>query len=178
MFARQLLSIGLGASFILLVACSNNVGHSSGSSSFRGSRDAFPSQIAATGNRIFVFNPQKLAWGAYAANGELVGYGRASGGATWCKDVGRPCKTPAGVFSISRKGGYECYSGKYPLPKGGAHMPYCMFFLNNYAIHGAPPSHVPNYNASHGCIRVTTRAAQWLRHNFIQIGTRVKVLPY
>lgn len=55
-------------------------------------------------------------------------------------------------------------------------MPYCMFFRGNYAIHGSPD--VPNYNASHGCIRVLPSAARWLSRNFIRIGTTVIVRSY
>lgn len=143
---------------------------------FHGDRKVFPNTINPTGSRLFVFSPKYKAWGAYSPQGELVGYGRASGGSTWCKELGRPCTTPSGKFTIKRKGTADCKSGKYPLPNGGAAMPYCMFFLNAYAIHGSP--HVPDYNASHGCIRVRTHAAQWLTNNFINIGTRVYVLPY
>lgn len=161
---------------VLLSACSPRPRHDF--SRFRGQRKAFPSSVDPTGKSFFIFSPRKLAWGAYAADGELMGYGRASGGSNWCKDVGRPCRTPKGEFSIRSKGVYDCRSGKYPKPKGGAHMPYCMFFLPNYAIHGAPPASVPNRNASHGCIRVTTNAARWLRDYFIHIGTKVKVTSY
>ena len=148
-------------------------------SRYHGDRRAFPNEMTpAPGRRVFLFSPKHLAWGAYEADGTLVGYGRASGGSDWCKALGRPCRTPAGVFSVKSKGEYECYSSKYPLPKGGAHMPYCMFFFGGYAIHGAPPGYVPDYNASHGCIRITTNAARWLRDNFMQIGTRVQVTSY
>ena len=176
---KKFLFYGLSSSFLVLAGCSGKISQPSTSSdSFHGSRKEFPSEITPPGKRMFIFSPKKLAWGAYSPQGELVGYGRASGGSSWCKDVGRPCRTPSGVFTIRSKGSYECFSGKYPKPHGGAHMPYCMFFLNAYAIHGAPPHHVPDHNASHGCIRVTTRAAKWLRDNFIQIGTKVKVLSY
>ncbi|MCB1827469.1 MAG: L,D-transpeptidase, partial [Coxiellaceae bacterium] len=37
---------------------------------------------------------------------------------------------------------------------------------------------VPNYNASHGCVRVKPNAAKWLRYNFMTIGTRVVVTSY
>ncbi|PIZ04250.1 MAG: L,D-transpeptidase [Gammaproteobacteria bacterium CG_4_10_14_0_8_um_filter_38_16] len=182
MIIRNVFSAVIGISLIFLSGCSSShfaaQDQSSDSATFHGSRRVFPEKIPPTGKRFFIFSPKDLGWGAYSADGILVGYGRASGGSDWCKQLGRQCHTPIGVFSIRSKGSYDCVSGKYPLPTGGAHMPYCMFFLNNYAIHGAPPEYVPSHNASHGCIRITTRAAKWLRDHFIRIGTRVKVTSY
>jgi lipoprotein-anchoring transpeptidase ErfK/SrfK len=51
-----------------------------------------------------------------------------------------------------------------------------MFFSKYYAIHGSPD--VPNRNASHGCVRVKPKAAKWLRHHFIKVGTRVVITAY
>ena len=133
------------------------------------------SSTAYAGNRTFVFDPGQLTWSAYE-NGQLVKSGRASGGSNYCRDLGRSCHTPSGVFSVSRKGGPDCRSSLYPKPNGGAWMGYCMFFSGSYAIHAS--NAVPNYNASHGCIRVTPAAAQWLSANFIQYGTKVVVKSY
>ena len=138
--------------------------------------NVFPTQRSATGNRVFIFDPQNTAWAAYDENGNRVKTGRASGGQKYCADVGRACKTAIGQFQVYHKKGYECESSIYPLGEGGAPMPYCMFFHKGYAIHGSP--YVPDYNASHGCIRVTPSAAQWLNNNFIQNGTTVIVRPY
>ncbi len=149
---------------------------SSSGSTFRGRRRSFPSRIKAPGRRVFIFSPRRRAWAAYSPAGQLVGYGRASGGANWCRRLGRPCRTPRGTFRISRKGSVGCRSGKYPRPRGGAPMPYCMFFMRAYAIHGSPD--VPDHNASHGCIRVKKPAAAWLHRNFIRIGTKVVVTSY
>ncbi|HSW70413.1 MAG TPA: L,D-transpeptidase family protein, partial [Gammaproteobacteria bacterium] len=33
-------------------------------------------------------------------------------------------------------------------------------------------------NASHGCVRLKVQDAEWLRFNFVSIGTKVVVLPY
>ena len=145
-------------------------------SSFRGGKRAFPSRIRPTGKRVFIFSPRRLAWAADTPDGRLVGYGRASGGASWCRDIGRSCRTPRGTFRISRKGSSGCRSGSYPRPRGGAPMPYCMFFMRSYAIHGSP--NVPNHNASHGCIRVKPPAAAWLSRHFIHRGTTVIVTSY
>ena len=138
----------------------------------------FPNMRPATGNKVFVFDPQKGIWAAYNENGERVNVGRASGGKSYCPDVKRSCKTIVGEFKILRKGGKNCKSGRYPLEtNGGAPMPYCMLFSDKgYAVHGSHD--VPDQNASHGCIRITPMAAQWLSHNFMEVGTLVIVLPY
>lgn len=136
----------------------------------------FPRKRKATGRRVFIFSPKLRAWAAYDANGRLVRTGRASGGKHYCPDVGRSCRTPRGVFRIQSKRGPHCRSSRYPVGKGGAPMPYCMFFSRYYAIHGSP--NVPRHNASHGCIRVLPSAARWLSQNFIRIGTTVIVRSY
>lgn len=139
---------------------------------------AFPLQRAATGNRVFIFSPRAHAWAAYDENGERVGTGPGSGGRSFCRDIGRSCRTVVGTYHVISKGGASCRSNIYPVRTGGgAPMPYCMrFHKSGYAIHGA--SHVPNYNASHGCIRVAPDAARWLNQNFVQLGTTVTVLSY
>lgn len=135
-----------------------------------------PTRVAATGEKHFVFDPQRLAWAAYSENGRKIKGGRASGGSTWCKDIGRPCKTQVGKFAVYRKGTEACKSSKYPKPKGGAPMPHCMFFKGGMAIHGS--NSLPNRNASHGCVRVSKQDAKWLHENFLDIGTEVHVKPY
>ncbi|OGT30195.1 MAG: hypothetical protein A3E87_00450 [Gammaproteobacteria bacterium RIFCSPHIGHO2_12_FULL_35_23] len=141
----------------------------------------FPAKIATNGQKIMIFDPSKLAWAAYNSQGDLVRWGPASGGNTWCADVRRSCRTAQGEFSIYRKQGKGCISGKYPLEKGGgAPMPYCMFFNKGFAFHGSPT--VPGYNASHGCVRLYVEDAQWLNENFVSTNpnerVKVKILPY
>lgn len=137
----------------------------------------FPEKRAATGRKTFVFDPKIHAWAAYDAQGNRIKTGRASGGADWCDDVGRSCRTVVGKFRVYSKKGEECRSSKYPIEtNGGAKMPYCMHFHGGYSIHAAYD--VPNGNASHGCIRVLPSAAQWLNQNFIDVGTTVEVKPY
>lgn len=130
----------------------------------------FPSNATATGNKVFVFDPKSLRWGAYNRNGRLISTGKASGGRNCCS------RTPRGVFSVYHKGNSACRSSKYPRPRGGAPMPYCMFFHKGYAIHGSPD--VPNHNASKGCIRLVPSDARWLHRNFIDYGTKVVVRGY
>lgn len=127
-------------------------------------------------NNTFVFSPRSLSWKAINASGQVVRTGRASGGRSYCPDLHRSCRTPSGSYHIISKGGAGCKSSRFPIGKGGAPMPYCMFFSRYYAVHGSYD--VPNYNASHGCVRVTPKDAHWLSNNFMRIGTRVVVKPY
>ncbi len=154
---------------------SNQIVSSADDRNFK-SRSSFPNKRAATGNNVFIFSPASLTWAAYDSNGNLVRSGRGSGGKLWCGDVGRPCRTPAGSYKVYRKGSAACKSNTYPLNVGGAEMPHCMFFSGGYSIHGS--ADVPNYNASHGCIRVHPSDARWLSQNFVKIGTTVIVGSY
>jgi lipoprotein-anchoring transpeptidase ErfK/SrfK len=131
---------------------------------------------AYAANNSFVYNPKSLQWTAINADGKVVRTGRGSGGRAYCPDIHRSCRTPTGTYHIIGKGGAGCRSSRYPVGRGGAPMPYCMFFSKYYAIHGSYD--VPNRNASHGCIRVTPSDAHWLHSNFIREGTTVVVKPY
>lgn len=132
--------------------------------------------VQLTSSNTFVFDPRRLSWAAYDPDGNLLRYGKASGGRGYCPDIGRGCRTPTGSFRVHAKQGANCISSKYPVGKGGAKMPYCMFFKGGFAVHGSYD--VPRYNASHGCIRVPAQDAKWLNYNFMAIGTRVIVKPY
>ena len=137
----------------------------------------FPAQREATGHKVFIFDPKATAWAAYDAQGNRVETGSASGGKDFCEDTGHPCRTVTGTFRVYSKKGEECTSSLYPIETGGgARMPYCMHFSGAYSIHAA--YEVPNYNASHGCIRVLPSAARWLNQDFMDIGTTVIVKPY
>lgn len=124
----------------------------------------------------FIYNPRSLTWRAVSDSGNVVRSGQGSGGSGYCRDIHRRCHTPTGVYSVISKGGPGCKSSRYPVGRGGAPMPYCMYFSKYYAIHGS--YEVPNYNASHGCIRVHPGDARWLSNNFIHVGTRVIVKSY
>ena len=137
---------------------------------------AFNSWRDTGGEQLFLFDPSQLGFALYDENGRLVGVGKAVGGAHYCSDVGRPCRTVRGEFSVYRKGSQYCRSSAYPRPSGGAPMPYCMHFYRGYAIHGS--NDLPSYNASHGCIRIAPKVAKWLSEHFINVGTKVIVLDY
>lgn len=146
-------------------------------SSDRKGDSIFPEKRQATGKKVFIFDPRATAWAAYDGQGNRVNTGSASGGKDFCEDTGRGCRTITGSFRVYSKKGEDCTSSLYPIETGGgAKMPYCMHFSGAYSIHAA--YEVPNYNASHGCIRVLPSAAKWLNENFVDIGTQVVVKPY
>jgi L,D-transpeptidase ErfK/SrfK len=130
----------------------------------------FPRQIEAAGEKQLQVDLSKQAWAAYDAEGKLVKWGPASGGKAWCPDVRRRCRTPTGDYRLQRKGGKSCKSKKFPIPHGGAPMPFCMFFVGGYALHGSPGG-LPGNNASHGCIRLYPEDARWLNEEFVELST-------
>lgn len=135
-----------------------------------------PNQISAPGEKVIIIDPRIHAFGAYTASGQLVQSGMATAGSSWCPDIKRPCRTKTGSFRIYSLGGPGCISHKYPLPRGGAPMPYCMFFNGKQGLHGSYQV-VPG-NVSHGCVRLNVGKAKWIRYNFAEIGTRVIVRSY
>lgn len=136
----------------------------------------FPRQIEPSPTSRIIFDKSDLAWGAYDPNGNLVKWGPAAGGKDYCPDVGRSCKTVTGTFTVYSKRGAGCSSSKYPIGKGGAPMPYCMFFHGGYALHGSPT--VPGYHASHGCVRLFNEDAEWLNQEFVDIGSTKVTVRY
>jgi lipoprotein-anchoring transpeptidase ErfK/SrfK len=136
-----------------------------------------PSSIK-THEKVIVIDPNVHVWGAYNSNGELIRAGLATAGSDWCPDIKRRCHTKAGSFRIASLGSPSCKSSIYPLPHGGAPMPYCMFFNGNQGLHGSPSSVVVEGNLSHGCVRLHIPDAQWIRYNFANVGTKVIVKPY
>jgi lipoprotein-anchoring transpeptidase ErfK/SrfK len=137
-----------------------------------------PQHLNTNGQKVILVDPNVHAFGAYNSNGELIKAGLAVAGANWCADRGRPCKTKAGSFRIQSLGAASCKSTIYPLPRGGAPMPYCMFFNGNQGLHGTYPGGLAEANLSHGCVRVSVADAEWIRFNFANIGTKVIVKSY
>jgi lipoprotein-anchoring transpeptidase ErfK/SrfK len=134
-----------------------------------------------TGNkRLVLVDPKVHAWGAYDTDGHLVRAGIATAGGTVCPpDADESnCRTGVGTFHITRIGGDDCYSKKYPKPNGGGLMPNCMFFNEGQALHGSPDNIVIEDNISHGCVRMRIPDAAWMVNNFASVGTKVIVLPY
>jgi lipoprotein-anchoring transpeptidase ErfK/SrfK len=140
------------------------------------SRGGMPSQVNSQGERFILVDPRVNAFGAYDENGTLVHSGVASTGKNWCADIGRSCHTHPGSFRIYYMGDSECISSRFPIPTGGAPMPFCMYFNGNQALHGSP--NVGYAHLSHGCVRLRVSDARWLRYNFAETGTLVIVQSY
>lgn len=136
-----------------------------------------PNTITSPGEKVVIVDPRVHAWGAYSANGKLLRSGLATAGASWCSDIGRPCRTKTGTFRIYSLGDSDCTSSKYPINEGGgAPMPYCMYFNGSQGLHGS--NNVVAGNVSHGCVRMRESDAEWLRYNFVNVGTKVIVKSY
>lgn len=134
----------------------------------------FPQQQEPSDFKMILVDISDLAFGAYNVDGTLQHWGPISTGKNYCADVKRGCKTPTGEYAVYRKQGASCKSSKFPLGKGGAPMPYCMFFKGGFALHGSP--NVPGYNDSHGCVRLYTDDAKWLNQYFVDDDSEVKVI--
>jgi len=135
----------------------------------------FQEVIEPSARNTVVVDIGKQAFAAYDRAGYLIHWGPVSTAKGWCSDINRSCNTPRGTFYFYSKGGSGCFSSIYPVPDGGAPMPYCMYFYRGYALHA---SELPGYNDSHGCIRLFYEDALWLNRNFIELGrfgTRVVV---
>ena len=92
--------------------------------------------------------------------GELVLTSRVSTG----KYTG---STPDGTFRVGyTKDAYHS-SAKYD----DAPMPWAVHVTGNVFIHGG---NVPDYPASHGCVRLPADAAEWF-YNWVEPGTVVKI---
>lgn len=141
----------------------------------------FPRYIESDGEKTIYVSQNKLAWGAYDEDGELLWWGPISSGTDHCVGVIGGCTTPSGSYRIIRKQDIDCISTAFPRRadgnNGGAEMPFCMHFFRGYALHGSET--VPGYRASHGCIRMFTEDARWLNEEFVDVpgdgerGTRV-----
>ncbi len=136
----------------------------------------YPVMRQASGNNVFIYDPRQLSWAAYDSAGNLVRTGPGSAGNGYCPDMGQACHTPTGTFHVLAKHGPEYKSKIFPIPRGGAPMPYAMFFHGGSAIHGS--SEVMEHNASHGCVRILTEDAEWLNHSFLNYGSTVIIRPY
>lgn len=145
---------------------------------------SFPSSISPLGEKQIIVDPRIHMWAAYNEDGELVKSGIATAGSNYCRDLHRPCRTRVGHFRIDSLGEANCKSHTFPLHRGGAPMPYCMYFNNGQALHGS--NEVVNGNISHGCVRLHKQDARWIRYHFAEepnannegLGTMVVIKPY
>ncbi len=74
-------------------------------------------------------------------------------------------RTPRGNYRIERR-----IKGKRESDLGTLYSP--MYFTGGFAIHGSPS--IPAYPASHGCVRITNRTADWMFQD-VKNGTPVYV---
>lgn len=143
----------------------------------------FPLHLDGETEKQVIVDQEKLAWGAYDAQGNLVNWGPISSGRDKCSDSNKSCRTLAGVFRVFSKESVQCRSNVFPIGKGGAKMPYCMYFHKGFALHGS--NDIPGQRASHGCVRMFVDDAKWLNQNFVELsserngymGTKVIVRP-
>lgn len=143
----------------------------------------FPLQITPDGEQQIVVDQDKLAYAAYDINGKLIKWGPVASGSDKCSDSNNSCRTMTGIFHFFSKEQEKCRSNVFPIGKGGAKMPYCMYFHKGFALHGSDD--IPGYRASHGCVRMFTQDALWLNHNFVVtanpkinfLGTKVTIRP-
>jgi len=163
--------------FFLVCLCSLAFATNTYARQYSGSYESrLPQHINTGGERVVVVDPHVHAWGAYDSSGNLIRAGLASAGSNWCRDLHRPCHTRPGSYRVFSLGSPGCKSTRFPLGRGGAPMPYCMFFNRNFALHGS--HELAEANISHGCVRMHVEDARWLRYNFVNIGTKVIVRPY
>lgn len=134
----------------------------------------FPQTMNPPGEKVILVSLKQQAWGAYDSVGTLVKWGPISSAKGYCPDINKNCRTPPGKFAIYRKGNENCKSTIYPVGRGGAPMPYCMFFNGGFALHGSYD--IPGYNASHGCVRLMVDDAQWLNEDFTEGEGNVPVI--
>lgn len=143
----------------------------------------FPVKLEGEQEKQIIVDQEKLAWGAYDAAGNLLMWGPISSGRDKCSDSNKSCRTLAGIFRMFSKESVHCTSDVFPIGKGGAKMPYCMYFHKGFALHGSDD--IPGQRASHGCVRMFTQDAQWLNEHFVELssernnfmGTKVTVRP-
>ena len=83
-------------------------------------------------------------------------------------------RTPTGRFRVLEKD-IDHVSSKYPEPNGGAEMHY-MLRVTSYGV-AMHLGYVPNYPASHGCIRMENGFAQKMYH-WANVGTPVIIRGY
>lgn len=88
-------------------------------------------------------------------------------GGTFVNSTGRqvPARTPEGQYAFQR-----VINGMRVSYLGALYNPF--YFYGGYAIHGSPS--VPNYPASHGCVRVTNWDMDLLKQH-LEVGQPIYV---
>lgn len=128
----------------------------------------FPRKIQPGDSKQIIVDQNKLAYAAYDQQGYLVKWGPIASGADKCSDSNNVCRTMTGIFRVFNKENEKCVSDLFPIGRGGAKMPYCMYFHKGFALHGS--TDIPGYRASHGCVRLFNEDAKWLNLNFVDVS--------
>jgi peptidoglycan hydrolase-like protein with peptidoglycan-binding domain len=129
------------------------------------SRGVVPQPRPATGYVIEVDLADDLLMFVTDGKLELTFNTSTGGGYVYTGDA--IAETPVGVFSVYREvdGLVTDNLGQLWRPK---------FFDGGFAIHG--DGYVPPYPVSHGCVRVSNEAIDWIwTHNLAPLGTKVWV---
>jgi hypothetical protein len=123
------------------------------------SRAGYVAEVDLAHNVVMLVRDGLLLTTLNASSGG--GYLYVSGGVT------SRATTPTGHFRVFRK-----VNGRDVSPLGELWRP--MYFTGGYAIHGA--ASVPPYPVSHGCVRVSNEAMDWLwATHRLDVGTAVWV---
>lgn len=115
----------------------------------------YDSLLAGCDSVVVIFLGHSL-FGVYE-QGKLIAWGPITRGK-------RITSTPQGEYTVRNKWRL-IYSNKY----GGVPMPYALHLFGNICIHQGP---MVGRGASHGCIRLFKRDAQWL-YIWARQGTKV-----
>ena len=129
----------------------------------------FPLKIKGENEKQVIIDQEKLAWGAYDTEGNLLMWGPISSGRDKCSDSNKSCRTMPGIFRVFSKENVRCTSDVFPIGKGGAKMPFCMYFHKGFALHGSDD--IPGQRASHGCVRMFVQDAKWLNETFVELSS-------
>ncbi|MEJ7724288.1 MAG: L,D-transpeptidase family protein [Ilumatobacteraceae bacterium] len=113
-------------------------------------------EIDKTRQLLFILNDGKVVWVLNTSTGNGKKYTEPDQN-TPGKDIRGVAMTPDGLWQMERqrkKGWWKGDLGEIYRPK---------YFVGGIAVHGS--NSVPNYPASHGCVRVTTTAMDFIWAN-------------
>src|SRR3990167_10926179 len=164
-WVKKIMGIGLSFGFVCAMTANGQTIEISGSP-FDTQGAPLPDYIHPLHEKVIIVDPAQNVWAAYQPNGKMVRWGIATAGATRCQGKNTSCRTTVGAFRIYSLGNQYCVSRTYPSPGGGAAMPYCMYFNEGEALHGA--TNIQFSNISHGCVRIHIADAKWLRYQFVE----------
>jgi L,D-transpeptidase ErfK/SrfK len=125
-----------------------------------------PVAVAAPSHHFVLVSPHDYAFALYI-DGVRTRWGPVACGGSWCGDVGRSCRTPRGMFTITEVAGPKRRSSKYPVIEAaegrGALMPYYMRLTNRGV--GMHARYISGSHVTHGCIGMFYEDAKWLNQN-------------